>query len=344
MPGRACRLIVLSALACISRTGMLIEAAEVGQAGEAKPDPAGRLNADSSSSLSRLEAIVGQLYNLQSSRAQRNEIKSDETVLFVDDLANHRSLQGGCVCDAYLSGASSASSNLCGKQEAGQVVCRFGGSTCPSDMEVCSSSSSSLAQGDAVDSAAVEFAPQARSSPAARSRVGLEFEDAEQDEHFVNVNLEVSSARGVPAVEALREQLADAVGVPAKHVSVQLVPTPAATANRASVRATIATWHANKQAEAEAALTGIRFFDADAGIVAVQRVDVRSNSGAALVCSDRAESIKEDNFALFSKYLDLKTAEFDLLQTLTSSASSSSIGCAACAPVQQFASEFSLSR
>lgn len=335
MGGGVLRLVALCAGVCAS-----VGAAAQGKA-EAGPNaaPLNSTKPAEPSALSRLEALVGQLYSLQSSRAERNEADlAAEPVVILDETSARRSLQQNCICDAYLSGASASSSTLCGKEEAGRTVCRMGNPTCPSDMTLCS----------AVDSSSSElvesFSPQARSSPAARAPSELAFLDAEaQDNIFVNVNFEVSSAGGLPTADALQERLANMLDVPAKRISLQLVPNPIAASRQAMVQATITTHSANKQAQAQSALVAMHTLTVEAATVDVQRIGFHTGSGA-LVCDERAERLKGEAFELFSRYLDLKSEELTLLQGLANQASSPTTGCSSCAPVQLFASHMGLSR
>jgi len=327
MARRCARLFALSAGVCVC----LAVEPRTNATNSTKPD-----------SLSRLEALVGQLYNLQSSRAERNTADSAEPLLILDDASARRQLQSRCVCDAYLSGASASSSILCGKTEAGRVICRPTGGTCPSDQTLCSSGVTVYPTVPVYSG----YVPVA--SPQARLPSELEFVSAETtptptklDSHLVNVNFNVRSTGGLPTAEVLKSHLADTLGVPPKHVSLQLVPATAG--NQATVQATIAMNSANKQAQAQATLAEMRTLALDATTIDVQQIDFRKAS-SALVCDEPAEMLKAEAFDLFSRYLDLKSAEVDLLQDLATRAASPSAGCSSCAPLQLFASHLGLSR
>lgn len=332
----------LAALCAVCATVVAAFASPRGEV-EARP-AAASLNATKpaeSSTLSRLEALVGQLYNLQSSRAERSEAApAAEPVVILDDESARRSLQGNCMCDSYLSGASASSSSLCGKEEAGRIVCRMGTPTCPSDMTPCGGG------GAAASLPSVEeLTPQARASPNARGPSELEFLDAEtSDDHFVNVNFEVSSTATLPSADALQAHLATMLDVPAKRVTLQLVPNQIAAANQATVQATITTHSTTQENEAKATLAAMNTLALDAATVDVQRVGFHPGSSSALVCNDHAERLKRQIFEDFSRYLDLKTEELNLLQELADDAANPSTGCSSCAPIQQFAAHMGLSR
>ncbi|KAL1520039.1 hypothetical protein AB1Y20_023516 [Prymnesium parvum] len=134
-----------------------------------------------STSLSRLKFLVGQLYQMQSSRDEREDPNSERddgrAPLILDDESTRRSLFTTCACDSYLSGASAASPTLCAKEEAKQIVCRMGTPNCPSDQMPCTIDPLASPAPRAADVGALEFV-DAELQPRAKKSKGVHVDEA----------------------------------------------------------------------------------------------------------------------------------------------------------------------
>ena len=124
--------------------------------------------------------------------------------------------------------------------------------------------------------------------------------------------------------------------MPAEHISLLLKPS--ATPDHVEVHATIA----GEEEVIRTKLATVQELSVAASTVDVRRVGFSEDS-STLVCNGEAEAIKGEAFGLFKKFLDLKSAELDLLQELANRAASPSTTCSACEPVQLFSSYLGLS-
>ena len=339
--GRMSTLLVRAAACCC-----LVQAVAPAPGRDTSPTSGSVAGGDGS--MSRLEALVGALYNLQSSRSvaseDRREATESDSVLILDDTTSRDALESRCMCEMYAGSASARSGSLCGWEELGKIVCWVSNTSCPSNMVPCSGAPAEDSLELRVGSAA---ARELQASPGPSSRVSSAeaFIDAETElTQYLNVEFQLSASGALPEQASLTKELARELDVPTDKITLKMTVNTAGVGNlrgkAAVVRATVVP---NDLAKAEHTLKNMKRMHIDGDRVTIHQVSYGS-SEHALICDSTVEILKREAFDLFSRYLDLKSKELDLLSSLARDASRSSTSCSSCAPVQLFAEQLGIGR